>query len=134
MPRVNSRAKGVRGELDATKLWNEEGYPDCRRLWSIQQQGTPCPDIGSTRMNKVWFVEVKRYHKITHGQIQKWLKKLKSDHKKYCKLEQVSPSPVLMYKADRDKWFCIGLRSRVPVTWEDFTMLIRKRAISRPPR
>lgn len=122
-----SRTKGAQGERDAAELWLPF-YPHCKRQFPRQQQGVKWPDIGCNDMNKVWFVEVKRYHKITDGKIRGWLKKLRVEVDEFCRLEQVSPSPVLMYRADRQPWFVIGLgENPVPIIWENFEMLVKER-------
>ena len=114
MSGAHSRTKGAKGEREAAKLWLPY-YPHCKRQFPRQQQGVKWPDIGCNEMNKVWFVEVKRYKKVTHGQIQRWLKKLKVDHREFCKLEQVSPHQMLMFKADREEWFCVSLGLQSPI-------------------
>jgi len=131
---AHSRTKGAQGEREAAELWLPY-YPHCKRQFPRQQQGVDWPDIGCYEMNKVWFVEVKRYAKIAPWQIDKWLKKLQKEVNEFRKLEQVSPAAVLMFRVDRRPWFVVGLgHNRLPIPWKDFTMLIKERAISRPPR
>ena len=122
MAKVNSRAKGIRGELEAAKLW-KEFYPDCERLFGqARYGGSEAPDIGSPLMNKYWYVEVKRYKSIRQPTIDNWKDKLRDDFHKYIltqpEQDRWAIISVLMYRGDRAEWRVI-IDGRC-MTWQQF--------------
>ncbi len=103
MSKVNSRAKGIRGELEAAKLFRR-WFPDCQRTFGQSRKGgEEAPDIGSPEMNKHFYVEVKRYKKITEAMVIKWWDKCVRDSGEF-EAKNLLPihslDPVLMYRAD----------------------------------
>ena len=101
---VNSRRKGINGELEAVKLWAPY-FPDVRRSFGQSRQGYEQPDlIGG--IEKYFYVEVKRVGKKYSGKdIRKWADKLESDYLKYKELTgKESKYLVLMSREDRWHW------------------------------
>ncbi len=103
-----SRDKGKRGELEAAKLWRR-WFPDCkRRFGQARYGGSEAPDIGSTEMNKHYYVEVKRYKKITDGMVKRLYRATLVD---WCLWADQNiddnvphPLPFLMFREDNSAW------------------------------
>lgn len=124
MSKVNSRAKGIRGELEAAKLWRR-WFPDCQRTFGQSRRGgEEAPDIGSPEMNKHFYVEVKRYKKAPWSLVRKWWDKCVADCEGFtgCSVSVSECSPVLMYRADGEKqWQVIDMRPiATNLPWPDF--------------
>jgi hypothetical protein len=103
--RVNSKAKGIRGELEAAKLWRR-WFPDARRSFGQARNGYEQPDIiGGPE--KHFYVEVKRARIITDGMIEKWWEKVIDDERRYREMNNLGETPlvvVLMFREDDEDW------------------------------
>lgn len=100
---TNSRAKGIRGENEAAKLWRR-WFPDAKRSFGQAREGFEQPDILNTGQ---FFVEVKRYaNEPTNGEFCKWWDKAIADWGKYEKLnsKRKCSDPVLMWRSDGGEW------------------------------
>lgn len=124
---TNSRQKGAAGEREAAKLW-QKYYPHCKRQFPCQQQGVQMPDIGCPEMNKLFYVEVKRYKKINAGQICKWFDKVDKDFVEYRRVfKDGSPKKVIMIREDNDQWLILAAPRGgwLPYdTWADFCAML----------
>jgi len=101
-----SRHKGAVGELEAAKLW-QRWFPDCKRiLGQARMGGSEAPDIGSAEMNKDYYVEVKRYKRITDGMVGRFFDKMFDDWWQWSLNANIEawPMPVLVFRGDNEKW------------------------------
>jgi hypothetical protein len=100
--RVNSRAKGIRGELEAVKLWRR-WFPDARRSFGQARNGYEQPDIiGGPEQD--FYIEVKLCGAPpTNGTIEKWWEKERRDQCAYQKLVggDKADNLALMWRYDR---------------------------------
>ena len=100
MAKINSRSKGIRGELEVCQLMRR-WFPDTHRLGEIQRSKVNlCPDIGG-EIEKYFYVEVKRYKKITDGMLVKMFIKMLDDFRQH----HSSGQPIMIYRQDKNKWF-----------------------------
>ena len=133
---VNSRRKGINGELEACKLWRPY-FPEVRRSFGQSRQGYEQPDLIGGMIERSFYIEVKRTKKPpTEGQIEKWRTKVIVDYAYYTSMGgEESKYILIMWRADGrkdspQKWQVLlltenGLPSRM--TWEDFETQINKR-------
>ena len=99
------REKGKRGELEARDLWRR-WFPDCQRIYGQSRKGSDAPDIGCAEMNLHYYVEVKRYKKITDGMIRRLYEKADSDHcAQFVEHPESDPMLVLMFRQDNEPWY-----------------------------
>lgn len=108
MGKINSRNKGKVGENEACKLFHR-WWPDCKRMFPRQQQGVPFPDIGCPKMNKHFYVEVKRMEKISDGRLTAFFKKTISAWGEYVDEIYINtencPMPIVVFREDNDLWY-----------------------------
>ncbi len=99
---VNSRRKGIKGELEACKLFKPY-FPDVRRSFGQARKGYEQPDlIGG--IEKYFYVEVKRTkNRVSDNQIYKWSRKAIEDAKKFYN-DKETHQIILVFRADRDEW------------------------------
>ena len=131
---VNSRRKGISGELEACKLWRPY-FPEVRRSFGQSRQGYEQPDLIGGMIERSFFIEVKRVKAPpTEAQINKWELKLLADANKYMSLGgEKSEYLFLMWRADGKKdspqewqvsfWRPFDVDKQedfVRVAWEDF--------------
>ena len=96
-----SRDKGVRGELEVVKLF-QRWFPDTHRNGEKQRnKDVYAPDIGG-EVEKHFYIEVKRYKKITEGMLRKFREKLIHDCHEY---NGWNTTMVLVAREDKEKWF-----------------------------
>ena len=123
--RVNSRRKGIRGELEARDLWREF-YPDCQRSFGQARRGYEQPDLIGGEIEKKWYIEVKlKSQKVTLGLLQKWWSKLMNDR---AANNGWTKSPLLMYRQNRNEWRivrCPHIGEFVDEAWEEFRNHLR---------
>ena len=120
-----SRTKGADGEREARDLWRR-WFPDCKRIIGQARRGSESPDIGCADMNKLYYVEVKRYKKITDGLIRRLFFKMECDHAAWCDANEWEdePTPVLLFRQDNEPWY-------VAVDWEYYPELQTEYTIMR---
>lgn len=94
MTKVNSRAKGARGEREWAKFCKEHGY-DCRRGQQYCGANGDADVVGLPGI----YLEVKRYKTITHSQLNGWLEQAFVDSK------NTKDIVVLAHREDNCKWF-----------------------------
>lgn len=141
--KINSRNKGMRGELEVCKLFHR-WFPDTHRNGEIQRSKVNnLPDIGG-EIEKYFYVEVKRYKKITAKQIFDFYKKMWEDYFKWLGVETLKEKvifPIILIREDRKKWwvlveledagrlgledkckmqFMVGMHWVERVEWQDF--------------
>lgn len=94
-PRINSRKKGSRGELELVHHLIDRGF-DARR--GQQFKGTPdSPDIVSDMLTKAGIhIECKR---VEAGNLYNWLNQAKADAGSYV--------PVVMHRRSDEPWVAI---------------------------
>ena len=102
-----SRNKGKRGELEARDLWRR-WFPGCQRIYGQSRKGSDAPDIGCPEMNRRYYVEVKRYAKITNGMVVRFFEKADADRDVFDVAR--TSAVVLTFKADGEPWY-VALRS-----------------------
>lgn len=102
---VNSRSKGIRGELEACKLFRPY-FPEVRRSFGQSRKGYEQPDLIGGGIEDRFFVEVKRVKKkYTGTDINRWADKLEADYRKYRDLTgKKSEYLVLMSRENRWHW------------------------------
>ena len=138
---VNSRRKGINGELEAAKLWRR-WFPDCRRSFGQARDGYEQPDlIGG--MEKDFYVEVKRTKKFREsmicgtGRCLGWWAKMVGDWLEWQKENdpQDESEPVLMWREDGGAWWVmvmdglgqeLGVGQKEPTSWSDFAAAMDK--------
>lgn len=100
----HSRDKGIRGELEVVKIL-QEFYPGCSRT-SERQRSRACkdPDIIGGGIERDFYVEVKRYKKLTSNQIEGFIVRAKKDRESYNPNIRI----LLFYRTDNNKWYVIG--------------------------
>lgn len=104
--RINSRNKGVRGELEAAKLLRS-WFPDCQRSFGQARKGYEQPDIIGGGIEKHFYVEVKRpKHEPRPKTIAEWMDKAYDDSVKFTERTGLTPRYiVLMWRANHvEKW------------------------------
>ena len=138
---VNSRRKGIDGELEACRLWRPY-FSEVRRSFGQSRQGYEQPDLMGGMIERSFFIEVKRIKAPpAETQIDKWELKLLADSNKYVSLGGEKPDYlVLMWRADGrkgspQKWR-VSFRRRLNIdkredfirtTWGDFETQINER-------
>lgn len=121
--RVNSRRKGIVGELEARDLWREF-YPGCQRSFGQARKGYEQPDLIGGGIEKKWYIEVKRPKlRPTERQAEDWLRKLTDDCEKFQQGRLLNMA--LMYRPDGIKnWVIIYQAAESvmygPWAWSDF--------------
>ena len=98
---VNSRRKGIVGELEAVGLWRR-WFPTCRRGVGQHRDGGELPDlVGVDR----FFVEVKRHRAPTGLDLRDFWRELVKDWAIYEKAHsaEVGLWPVLMWRRDGNR-------------------------------
>jgi Holliday junction resolvase len=101
MAKINSRAKGARGELELAAVLKEYGY-EARRGQQFSG-GSDSPDV-VTDLPGI-HIECKR---VEAGNLYNWLEQAQRDAK--------GKTPVVMHRRTRKDWVCI-------LTLEDFLKL-----------
>lgn len=141
---TNSRAKGIRGELEAQKLW-EPYFPEVRRSFGQARKGYEQPDLIGGMIERSFYIEVKRTKEPpTGGQIEKWELKAYADLGNYMRLGgEKSEYLLIMWRADHKDWqveFIKILSDQedfIRVNWEDFEVELDARifpAVLGPPK
>lgn len=78
MSKINSRSKGIRGELEVCKLFCR-WFPDTHRNGEKQRaKNIHCPDLGG-EIEKYFYVEVKRYKKLRNKLLMGFWNKMSWD-------------------------------------------------------
>ncbi len=142
---VNSRRKGINGELEACKLFRPY-FPEVRRSFGQSRKGYEQPDLIGGMIERSFFIEVKRVKGApSEGQIEKWELKLLADSNKYMFLGgEKSEYLFLMWRADGRKgapqewqvsfWRPLDTDNQedfVRITWEDFELELQARFFPR---
>ena len=131
---VNSRRKGINGELEAAKLWAPY-FPDVRRSFGQSRKGYEQPDLIGGMIERSFYIEVKRTKKPpTEGQIERWETKAHADLGNYMRLGgEKSTYLLLMWRADGKEWQ-VGLIKILSdqedlrrISWEDFELELQAR-------
>ena len=119
----NSRAKGIRGELEVVKLM-QRWYPGCKRSFGQARQGYEQPDIIGGGIEDDFFVEVKRYKKLTQKQLSNFWIKTKKDRSRFNNNLPAS----MIHREDKDDWFVwVQWINNMPsdigggMTWQEFS-------------
>ena len=118
--KVNSRRKGAMSERKAAILWRQ-WFPDCKRWFPRQQQGVKAPDIGSDKMNRLYYVEVKSYKRITTPTLARFINKAEDDMLEWKNEFDLDPVMVLMFKENRHSWYVALSEAYWPVSFIDET-------------
>ena len=119
---TNSRSKGIRGELEAVKLWSR-WFPGCKRSFGQARQGYEQPDIICGGIEKEFYIEVKRTKgPPTKGQINKWLSKQIDDWWKFVELSGLKPKPILMFRSNGQDWTVLFMDGRM--CWSQFSAIL----------
>ena len=104
-PKINSRAKGIRGEYkcrDWFRRWKE--FADTERSFGQARRKYSQPDIIG-QITEHFYVEAKWYDKVYPYLISKWVTKLVEDYNLWRIFNPDSKaSPVLMWKEGRNDW------------------------------
>ena len=101
-----SRTKGADGEREARDLWRR-WFPDCKRTIGQARRGSEAPDIGCAEMNKRYYVEVKRYKKITDGLLKRLTAKMIVDWGAWYGNGGRGGQPILMFRQDNEPWYVV---------------------------
>ncbi len=131
---INSRRKGVNGELEACKLWRPY-FPDVRRSFGQARQGYEQPDLIGGMIERSFFIEVKRTNRPpTKGEIEKWKAKQQGDYIKYrCRGGEETEYMFIMWRANNRAWqvlfhnMCDGCDRYTVCSWEDFEVKLQAR-------
>lgn len=100
-----SRDKGIRGEQEVARMFRR-WFPDARRSYGQARKGYDQPDIIGG-VEKHFFVEVKRYKRLTVGQLRKHWDKTVEDRQLYIDsndLGEYDAHALMVYKEDRGVW------------------------------
>ena len=114
MEKVNSKAKGKRGELEASKLLRSQGHTQARRGQQFSGLHGDADVIGVKGVH----IEVKRQEK-THDEL--WLKQAERDATK-------GEVPVVMYRRNHEKWKILIRQDIADYIWQQLT-ITQKNAI-----
>lgn len=105
MAKVNSRAKGARGEREWANFCKDQGY-DCRRGQQFCGANGDADVVGLPGI----YIEVKRYGVITQKQLEEWLQKAWEDSKDPKDLI------IIAHREDNHKWY-------ITTSWIDLVIL-----------
>jgi len=123
----NSRSKGIRGELEVAKMFRR-WFPKAERsILGQTRRGYEFPDIVGG-VEEHFFVEVKRYKKLTLKQLTNHWKKALSDAEEYSIIAHPvaykGPLPtVMVWRVDRSDWR-VWMDYENELTWQEFSDLM----------
>jgi Holliday junction resolvase len=106
-PKINSRAKGKRGELELAKLLRNQGHLDARRGQQYCGSNGDADIIGVKGIH----IECKRQNKVYD---EMWVKQAEDDARK-------GEIPVVIYRRDGEQWKLIIRQALADIIWQTLT-------------
>ena len=105
--KINSRAKGKRGELELAQILRNQGHLDARRGQQYSGVNGDADVIGVKGIH----IEVKRQEKVND---EKWMKQAEDDARK-------GEIPVVVYRRNHEQWKLLIRQDLASIIWLTLT-------------